>query len=248
MHQANARQTTFLRRPNLLRPTFSGLLLAPYLLCAGLCWAVAITASADPVLPVCPPNAFDESKSDAQPWRYKPNQMCPPIPKYEYTDAGQAIMVKRYPYFPAQDNCQFIKFRYVENKHGVEHFERCRKVKREPDEILSEQQKAVLAAWGQPDYLRGPYRSTRGDQVIEWAYHPLNRLFQFVDRTMVYQGPLTDRERTVITYGAPREVIVSQLEPNIRRETWVYRPFFLSDRERLFSFSNGELIYSQETP
>lgn len=183
---------------------------------------------------------------------YRPSQACPPIPKYEYTDAGQAILVKRFANYPTQDVCQFTRYRFVENTKGVEDLERCRLGIWGAGEVLSEQQKAIIAAWGEPDYLRGPYKSTRGDVVVEWAYHPLNRLFQFVDQTMVYQGPLTDQERTAITFGAPREVLISQLAPNIRRETWIYRPYsyipYSVSREKLFSFSNGKLVFSQETP
>jgi hypothetical protein len=105
----------------------------------------------------------------------------------------------------------------------------------------------VVREWGQPAYLRGPFKTTQGDVTIEWAYHSTNHLFQFVDGTMVYEGPLTDQERTAITYGAPKEAIVSILEPNVRRETWIYRPTFLWGREHLVSFTNGKLTYEQST-
>lgn len=240
MHRDDARCTT----------SFPSAALRP------LAWAFAATllagtAPAEPVAPVCPHPIFDEARSKAQPWRYQVNQICPPVPKYEYTDEGQAIMIKRYPYNPNLRECDLLRYKYAENKHGVEHWTRGCKLKREPDEILSQQQQAVLTAWGQPDYLRGPYRTTRNETVVEWAYHPLNRLFQWIDGVLVYQGPLTDRERTIITYGAPGEVMVSQVEPNIRRETWIYRPrtlFLTGGREQIYSFANGELIYSQETP
>jgi hypothetical protein len=192
---------------------------------------------------------FSDQKSGEKEWRYQANQIKPVRPKFDYTDDGRAIMIKRYPFFPTQNACQFIKYRYVDNKDGVEHFQKCCKLKREPGDILTSDQKAILKEWGQPDYLRGPYKSTRGESnVTEWVYHPLNHLFQFIDGEMVYEGPLTDQERTALVHGAPGEVIVSQVEPNIRRETWIYRPVFLSGREKLYSFTNGRLTYSQETP
>jgi hypothetical protein len=189
-------------------------------------------------------------QAEEQEWRYQPSQVNHPVPKFEYTDDGQAIMLKRYPANTAKENNLFRLYSFYENKHGVEHYCKGSKLKREYSDILSEEQKKILATWGQPDYLRGPYKSTRGDSVIEWAYHASNHLFQFVDRKMVYEGPLSDQERVAITYGAPREVIVVQLEPNIRRETWIYRPIFRSviGNEKLFSFSNGKLTYQQETP
>jgi hypothetical protein len=189
-------------------------------------------------------------QAEEQEWRYQPNQVNHPIPKFEYTDDGRAIMLKRYPACTAKEYNLFRLYSFYENKQGVEHYCKGSKLKREYSDILSEEQKKILATWGQPDYLRGPYRSTRGDLVIEWAYHASNHLFQFVDRAMVYEGPLSDQERIAITYGAPREVIVVLLEPNIRRETWIYRPIFRSviGNEKLFSFSNGKLTYQQETP
>lgn len=213
---------------------------------ATLIVAAPIAAFAEPPGPVLP--IFSDQKSGEKEWRYQANQIKPVRPKFDYTDDGRAIMIKRYPFFPTQDVCMYIKYRYVDNKHGIEHFVKCCKLKREPGDILSEDQKAILKEWGQPDYMRGPYKSTRGESnVTEWAYHPLNHLFQFVDDEMVYEGPLTDQERTALVHGAPREAIISQLEPNIRRETWIYRPFFLHGREKLFSFTNGRLTYSQES-
>jgi hypothetical protein len=189
------------------------------------------------------------AQSGEKTWRYQPDQINHPTPKFEYSDEGRAVMIKRFPYFPQQDICQFQKYRFVENRRGVLDYPRRSKLKREPDERLSEEQRAILREWGQPDYLRGPYKSTRGDSVVEWAYHPLNHLFQFVDGKMVYEGSLTDQERIAITYGAPRDVMVSVLEPNTRRETWIYHTWLGSYwREKVFSFTNGSLTFRQEQP
>lgn len=173
-------------------------------------------------------------------------------PKYDYAPDGQPIMVKRFPYLETRNFSPWKKFRYLENMNGAVAMmaqlqtypggRQCRP--------LSEQQIKILREWGEPDYIRGPYKSTRNDFIIEWAYHQSNRLFQFADAKMVYEGPLTDQERIAITYGAPQDTLNSYLEPNIKRETWIYRPYFMSGlgRERIFSFSNGELVYRQESP
>lgn len=173
-------------------------------------------------------------------------------PKFEYRQDGTPVMLRRYPYLEAREFSPWKKFRYLENMNGAVALMaqlqtypgggQCRP--------LSEQQHKILREWGEPEYIRGPYKSTRNDFIIEWAYHQSNRLFQFADAKMVYEGPLTDQERTAITYGAPEEVIVSYMEPDIKRETWIYRPIFLTGigRERLYSFSNGQLIYRQESP
>jgi len=173
-------------------------------------------------------------------------------PKFEYKQDGTPVMLKRFPYLETRDFSPWKKFRYIENMNGAAAMmgnlqtypgtQQCRP--------LSEQQRKILREWGEPEYIRGPYKSTRNDFIIEWAYHQSNRLFQFADAVMVYEGPLTDQERTAITYGAPQETMINYLEPNIKRETWIYRPYFLTGvgRERMFSFSNGNLIYHQESP
>lgn len=173
-------------------------------------------------------------------------------PKFDYTPEGQTVMAKRFPYLATREFSPWKKFRYLENMNGAEAM--MASLQTFPggkcSRPLSEQQIKILREWGQPDYIRGPYKSTRNDFIIEWAYHQANRLFQFADARMVYEGPLTDQERTAIVYGAPEETIVNYLVPNIKRETWIYRPVFLSGigRERLFSFANGEMIYHQESP
>lgn len=177
-------------------------------------------------------------------------------PKFDYTENGRPIMVKRFPYLNERGYSAEKKFRYLENMGGAESMMANLQTYPGPKpgctqtRPLSEQQRKILREWGEPDYIRGPYKSTRNDFIIEWAYHQANRLFQFADAKMVYEGPLTDQERTAITYGAPREAIVEQLEPNIRRETWIYRPYFIvgSGHERVFSFANGKLIFQQESP
>jgi hypothetical protein len=177
-------------------------------------------------------------------------------PKFDYTETGRPIMVKRFAYLNERGYSAEKKHRYLENMGGAEAMMAnlqtypgpqpgCNQVR-----PLSEQQRKILREWGEPDYIRGPYKSTRNDFIIEWAYTQSNRLFQFADAKMVYEGPLTDQERTAITYGIPREVMVDILEPNIRRETWVYRPYFIvgPGHERVYSFANGKLIYQQESP
>lgn len=189
---------------------------------------------------------FDMAKSGERPSSYQPNQICPSRPKTDFTDDGKPILIKRYPLNNRVTLLHFRKYPYYANTHGVEHVERGARLKRQPENVLTEDQKAVLRAWGQPDYLRGPYRSTRGDSVVEWVYHRLNHLFQFVDGVMVYEGPLTDQERTVLTYGLPREVLSSTVAPNIRRETWFYNSPWHPNKEMVFSFANGKLVFADE--
>lgn len=203
--------------------------------------ALAVIASAQ----TSPQTLFTEPVTEAGVNYQRP-------PKFDYQQDGTPVMVKRYPYLETREFSPWKKFRYLENMNGAVAMmaglqtypggRQCRP--------LSEQQQKILREWGEPDYIRGPYKSTRNDFIIEWAYHQANRLFQFADTKMVYEGPLTDQERTAITYGVPQETMIDYLEPNIKRETWIYRPVFMSGigRERLFSFSNGQLVYHQESP
>lgn len=214
--------------------------------CGGLLAGLVFSLNASALYAQAMPNTmFTEPVTEAGVTYQRP-------PKFDYTPDGKPVMIKRFPYLETRDFSPWKKFRYLENMNGAEAMmanlqtfpggKYCRP--------MSEQQRKILREWGEPDYIRGPYKSTRNDFIIEWAYHQANRLFQFADTRMVYEGPLTDQERTAIVYGAPQETIISYMEPNIKRETWIYRPYFLSPtgRERIFSFSNGEMIYQQETP
>ncbi len=173
-------------------------------------------------------------------------------PKFNYTQEGQPVMEKRFAYLETRMFSPLKKFRYLENMGGA--VAMMASLQTYPGggicRPLSEQQSKILREWGEPDYIRGPYKSTRNDFIIDWAYHQSNRIFQFADAVMVYEGPLTDQDRTAITYGIPQETLIDYLEPNIKRETWIYRPVFMTGigRERLFSFSNGELVHRQESP
>lgn len=173
-------------------------------------------------------------------------------PKYDYTPDGRPVLVKRHPYLELRRFSEWKKYRYLENMNGAAAMMACLQTYPGVKQTrpMSEHQKKILVEWGEPDYIRGPYKSTRNDFVIEWAYHQGNRLFQFADAEMIYEGPLTDQERTAIVYGAPEETMITHLEPNIKRETWLYRPKFISGigRERIFSFANGKLIHQQESP
>lgn len=170
------------------------------------------------------------------------------IPKFNYTPEGSVVMEKRYDANLTKNFFALRKFPYKANVKGL-HEKKCKVLYRGANNTFTDQQKEILDEWGQPDYLRGPFRSTRNDQVNEWVYLQSNHLFQFVDGMMVFEGPLTDQDRTMITYGAPTERTVTQSEPGIRHEFWVYRPWYtVNFDEKMFKFANGKMIYSQVAP
>jgi hypothetical protein len=154
-------------------------------------------------------------------------------PLFDYAKDGERVEVKRIAKHQRID--YFHRWRrtaYVKNG-GELHW------------LLSPDQKAIIAEYGQPDYLRRTFRSTRGDLVKEWAYLEKGKIFQFVRGKMVYEGDLTDLEKTLILRGYPNHVFYLQLDPNITRMTFVYKGIF-GLRRQTFSFANGRLCYSQE--
>ncbi len=207
-----------------------------------------------------------EEPTTRRPWRsYSQTESAPTAPrqfgadrpKVDYSPTGRAIMAKRYANTPHTfapildfEAGSVARMKYRKNKKGLDPVPAGFKLLRtKGTEDLSTDQQRVLARWGQPDWLRGSFRSTRGDSVTEWLFERQNKIFQWVDGDLVYHGPVTDVERTMLVHGAPTHVMITHVEPNIRRETFIYRETFRSmGREKMYSFSNGKLIYSQETP
>jgi hypothetical protein len=155
-------------------------------------------------------------------------------PMFDYMEDGEQVQIKRIARHQSID--YFHRWRrtaYVKNT-GELHW------------LLSQDQKEIIAEYSQPDYLRRTFRSTRGDRVKEWAYVAQGKIFQFVRRQLVYEGELTDLEKTLIQYGYPKFVFAEQLEPDITRLTFIYESIF-GLRRQIFSFANGRLCYSQDT-
>jgi len=153
---------------------------------------------------------------------------------FDYMEDGEQVQIKRIAKHQSID--YFHRWRrtaYVKNT-GELHW------------LLSQDQKEIIAEYSQPDYLRRTFRSTRGDRVKEWAYVAQGKIFQFVRRQLVYEGELTDLEKTLIQYGYPNFVFAEQLEPDITRLTFIYESIF-GLRRQMFSFANGRLCYSQDT-
>ncbi|MDD4279154.1 MAG: hypothetical protein PHX74_05395 [Candidatus Sumerlaeales bacterium] len=171
------------------------------------------------------------------------------VPKFNYTQQGNVVMEKRYDANLTADFLGMRKKPFKANVRGLKPQAKCDVMFRTANHIFTDQQKEILQEWGQPDYVRGPYRSSRGDQVNEWAYLQANHIFQFVSGEMVFEGPLTDQDRCLITFGAPNEHTVTQAEPGVRQELWIYRPWYSTKfNERIFKFSNGKMIFRQEAP
>jgi hypothetical protein len=153
-------------------------------------------------------------------------------PRWRYDQSGQPKAYKRYARnFAVDYRTRFRRIAYV-------------KVTEPLAETLSAEQRGVISQHGQPEYVRRPFVSRNDDRVEEWLYLSQNRLVQFVHGRIVYEGEVTDVERTMVRYGYPRRALLQQVEPQIERLTFIYsRPF---DREReVFAFANGKLLFRQ---
>ena len=159
---------------------------------------------------------------------------CAPgvAPRWNYGGENPPSQYKRYPRNWAVD--YFTRFRRVAFV----------KVTRPLEDFLSDDQRKWISDHGQPDYRQRTFLSRESEWVDAWAYLAKERLVQFVRGRVVYEGPLTDLERTMITYGYPRGVLFTQAEPDTEFVTFVYsRPFDL-ERE-VFAFANGKMLFRQ---
>ncbi|MFH0793131.1 MAG: hypothetical protein V2A74_03775 [bacterium] len=153
-------------------------------------------------------------------------------PLYDFVE-GQPMQFKRYDRNPVQDFIHRFGRKVFDRNEGVLWYR------------LSEDQRNVIGEYGQPDFIRRPFTSRQGEQVTEWVYLDKDKDFQFVRRQKVWEGPVTDMEKTLITYGIPRRIMIDQVAPNIERETFIYSTQLFTTRHMIFSFANGRLILSQ---
>lgn len=100
----------------------------------------------------------------------------------------------------------------------------------------------VLRRHGRPDFIRKNVRATRNEIFDEWAWWDRNIIVQFIEGQLVYEGPLTDSDRWLITWGYPSRAYSQQYETGPRREIWIWDRMF-EIGFRTASFTDGELVY-----
>ncbi|HPB33132.1 MAG TPA: hypothetical protein PLB62_16905, partial [Candidatus Sumerlaeota bacterium] len=107
-------------------------------------------------------------------------------PAFNHYDAdGKPVMEKRIRRFLLRDmKVRWSRKAYRKNNSSGPHF------------LLSAEQKAIKEEHGAPEYLSYTYLSRHGDNIKEWVYWEKGLLFQFAGRKLVYEGELTDLERT----------------------------------------------------
>lgn len=109
---------------------------------------------------------------------------------------------------------------------------------------FSASQGDVLERHGQPDYVRRSFKATTKETVEEWAYWDRDVICQFVQRELVWEGPLTDMDRTRIRYGYPRRAWSQIYESGVRRDMWDYQGMLLDIQGSIFTFSDEKLVYA----
>jgi len=66
-------------------------------------------------------------------------------------------------------------------------------------------------------------------------------MFQFVNRRLAYEGPLSDKELTLVAYGYPDKALMLETGDINREEYHYYTLFGIARKE--FNFVNGKLLY-----
>ena len=147
----------------------------------------------------------------------------------KYDADGKPVMEKRYRRYVARDfQTRWNARAYNKNNTSGPHF------------LLSKEQKDIKKKYGPPDYISPSYLSLRGDYVIEWLYLEKGVMFQFVNRRLAYEGPLSDKELTLVAYGYPDKALMLETGDIIREEYHYYTLFGIARKQ--FNFVNGKLL------
>lgn len=153
-------------------------------------------------------------------------------PLFDYDKEGKPVQIRRVAKYPTVDYFhRFTAGAYKENLSRL-HF------------MLSPEQEEIIKKYGQPDYLRKTFFSTRKEYVKEWVYLSANMVFQFIKGRLVYEGPVTDKEKVMIIWGYPKSIYIRAQTPDLTNESFEYYYIF-SDDFLNFHFSNGNLIPGQ---
>jgi len=148
-----------------------------------------------------------------------------------YDAEGKPIMQKRYRRYIVRDfKTRFRKEAYKKNNTTGPHF------------LLSRDQVEVKEKYGPPEYIGISYLSLRKDHVKEWLYLKKGLMFQFVNRKLAYEGPLSDKERVLVLYGYPDDAYSTQAgEQEFIRENFYYYTLF-GTSSKSFCFINGKCL------
>ena len=159
-----------------------------------------------------------------------------PTPKTYGSLPGKATFIGMHKrYAEHEDIDLFYRF------HRVAYVKPNKALLREKSETMLE----ILSEFGAPDAVRRPYKSLEGERVKEWVYIDKDRVFQFVAGELVYEGPVTDSEVILMTYGYPNTCIRTMHEPDVVNRSFRYTEYF-SRNEKVFLLINDQLQVAQE--
>lgn len=139
------------------------------------------------------------------------------------------------------------QFRRYTNRPGVDYIFRFNKqafakADSDYDGVRSPDKLDVLNRHGRPDYTRDDIRAKANETFDEWVYWDRNVLCQFIQGELVYEGPLMDSDRTLVTYGYPTRAYYQAYETGPVREIWIYEGLMTAG-DRTVSFSDGKKIH-----
>lgn len=115
-----------------------------------------------------------------------------------------------------------------------------------PKVTFNTDQAMILETLGKPDWIRKTFRSLENDKVQEWIYAEENKLYQFINGRLVYDGPFTDYEQTLIRLGYPDDATYTLDNGKMLIATFSYRNHFWGMRQDEFHFIDGVLVQSIE--
>jgi hypothetical protein len=149
---------------------------------------------------------------------------------YKYDAEEKPVMNKRFRRHAVRDfKARFRKQAYKKNNTTGPHF------------LLSRDQKAIKEKYGPPDYISITFLSLDKDYVKEWIYWKKGLMFQFVQRKLVYEGSLTDKERILVQYGYPDDAQFYQTGDEYVRENYYYYSLYGLTSKSYF-FINGKCM------
>jgi hypothetical protein len=157
-----------------------------------------------------------------------------PLPQ-RYDATGIPHSFKRIEQHPQRDFVHhWVRKAYIRPDHGYKMFE--------PAGV---DQQTAVQEWGRPDWIRKQFRSLENDRVQEWLYLDKGHIFQFIGTDLVYEGPLTDYEQTLLSRGYPDRCMMVLRESGEREDLFVYTRVFTPWLEQI-KFRDGRIIQSQE--
>lgn len=149
-------------------------------------------------------------------------------PRYNLGADGMPKTFKRYPAYDEQD--------YVNRWRGNSWYPRVKEIEGPMSADMAE----TLRRHGHPDYIRYRFYSETNELVDSWAWWDRDVTVQFVQRQLVFEGPLTDMDKYLIRYGWPQHARAYHPVNGQRRDLWTYQGIWNTPLKHV-TFANEKL-------